>query len=135
MIFGNVIICDAVYTDRDSNKSVLAGVYSGNITLGMMPSVISVSLYAEYFPEKDSGSELEFQFFANGAHVGGATVELVAQEPGIVSMVVIPGLALPFTSPGKLEIRAAADGSEPTVILSKDVLSAATFPSASPPPS
>ena len=131
--FENTLICDVVYIDRMSNKAVLAGVYSGGVTLNEVPAIFRASIYSEYYPDVSGDLDLEFRVFVNGAHAGGAKMQIAGAVAGDVSVLVVPSFPIALSAPGTVVIKAFEPGKRSATILTKKV--ALTLPSASPPPS
>jgi hypothetical protein len=133
--FGNVVLCDVVYTDKDTNKAILAGVYSGDIRVGELPATFPAAIYAEYWPEKSGNISIDLMVFINGAQTGGAKMEVSEVERDAVSMLVVPSYQFAFEKSGTLELRASVDGADPAVILTKKLQLIRPTSTASSPPS
>ena len=117
--FGNVLLCDAVYVDRTSNKAVLAGVFSGDILVKELPVTFSAAIYAEYWPKRAGDISVDLMIFVNDIKIGGAKLEMSDVRIDGAAMLVVPSYQFVFEKTGTLEIHASVDGSAPVSILSK----------------
>lgn len=123
--FGTVLVCDNIYRDVDSNKIILAGVFSGTITVPQVPSLVRLSLYAEFFSKLSEEYSIDIQIFLGDKKHGGlkSRVSTFAQNsPSILST---PQFDLVVTKNITLIIKAIIDEGRPKVILKKSIAVAA----------
>ena len=131
--FGNALLCDAIYQDRITNKMVLAGVYSGSISLSEIPSAFNASLYSEYWPETIGLKEIDVQFLIGGDLIGGAKIALVIGDLSLPAILIVPNFHFAVQAPGQLVVQAVTSDGRTLSLFSKNVdLKSST---ASPPPS
>lgn len=119
---GIVALCDAVYKDEQSNKAILAGLYSGGIVLDQMPVEFRFSLYIEVFLPDSRDHEIDLQFFEGGKHRGGAMIQASAVDPSDPVTLIVPQVGLLIAKPTTFELRASLDGGKPSRLLRKAII-------------
>jgi len=130
---GTVAMCDAVYKDERTNKAILAGLYSGDVIAERFPIDLTVSFYVEVISDTGGTPEIEINFYMDGKHFMGASVDLRDTIAGVPAMLLLTGLSMRFEKPCRLEMKLCAEGSEAISILSKEITTRDLPPSASPP--
>ena len=118
---GNALLCDIVYHDRATNKVVLAGVFSGSISLGEVPAAFNASLYAEYWPSKLGPTEVDIQFLVNGELVGGAKIHIDVTDLESPAILIVPNYQFVIVASGEIVARAIVASGKTLPIFSKKI--------------
>jgi hypothetical protein len=130
-LFANIILCDNVYVDRESGKPVLAGVYSGDVTLTTVPARIRWSIYAEFLPPKSGSHKIDMKFFLDKKQVLGAMIEARDTIAGTPALLMVPQFELGVDKQGTFAVKVSANGGPITTLLRKQII--VRTPSAQPP--
>jgi hypothetical protein len=131
---GIIALCDNVYKDEETNKIIIAGLYSGDIFISGFPAELRLSCYAELFIDDEEIHEADFQFFVGGKRRGGALVQFSVADPRSPASILIPPFGLPIEQPSQIELRLSLDESGAVKVLSKSVNLRETGPTVSPQP-
>jgi hypothetical protein len=119
--FRNMILCDAVYVDKTTNKPVIAGVYFGDILLPSFPGVVRAAVYGEYIPDRDGNVDIELSVYVDGKRLGNGTIHLADAVSGRSTMLLVPDLGIVAEKPSVLLIKASIDGSRAVNVLTKHI--------------
>lgn len=123
--FQNTLACDAIYVDGQSQKLVLAGVYSGDLNFTEMPARVRLSFFMDMVPDADGNSRLDAQFFLDSKQIGGAIMELRGLQAGKSATVMIPHAEVEVHKPSRFRLKVAVDGARAVTVLDKQMLLAA----------
>lgn len=123
--FGTVLVCDNIYRDVDSNKIILAGVFSGTITVPLVPSLVRLSLYAEFFAKQADDYSVELQIFLGDKKYGGLKSKMMIAASTSPSILSTPQIDLIVDKNNTLIVKAIIDGGKPKVIFRKEIVVAA----------
>jgi len=132
--FGIVAMCDAAYKDERTNKSILAGVYSGDVASEQFPFELPVAFYVEITPTVGGSHSIELRFYIDGKHQMGGMVELRETIAGIPTTLIMPTMSISLERPCTLEVKFCAEGSRAVSILKKRITRPVLKPNASPLP-
>ena len=91
---GLVAICDAVYKDEQSNKPILAGVFSGDILVSAFPAELRVALYIEIQIPEPGPHEVDIQFHVGGKLLGGGKSQPTSAVKNETTMLLLQGVTL-----------------------------------------
>lgn len=119
--FGNCLLADNVYVDRDTNKVVVAGMYSGDIRMGALPSSINVSFYLECWIADSAEHEVDVKILLNGDQLGGVVIKIRSADPETPAVLASPVIHMSIQKEGALELRATADGGKSKRLLFKKI--------------
>lgn len=131
--FGAALLCDQIYVDESTKKIILAGVYSGDVTVPEYPAQFDAALFLEIFAENDEAIDLDIQLYVGKRLRGGARMRLGGFDHNTPATAIVPHMTIVAESPSPLEIRISCDGGKPTRVLRRNLLRAGS--TASPPPS
>jgi hypothetical protein len=118
-IFQNIILCDAVYIDRATNKAVIAGVYVGDVLLSSIPGNMKCSIYGEYIPDRDGQIDIELNILLDNKRVGGGKIHVPEAVAGRAAIFIVPDLPISVDKPSILSISASVEGSRAVNLLKK----------------
>lgn len=119
---GNVIICDTTYIDQESGKPIVAGIYSGDIIVNELPSMMEFDLYVEYWPDFEGERRISFKFKVDESEVASAPFVVPATHPlGSVAMLRAQRVQVIFEREGRLSVEASINEGESRTVLLKAV--------------
>lgn len=119
--FGFAALCDAVYRDEQSNKAILAGVYSGDVNVESLPFELRFGLYIEVTSPADGDHEIDLQFYINGKQIGGAKAGILATVKGKNAALLVPTFGILISDPASLEIKGVFEGGRAVSLLKKRI--------------
>lgn len=120
-LFGNTILCDNVYVDRESGKPILAGVFSGDIVLPSVPFRMRCSIYCVFMPPQSGAHRIEMKFFLDRKQVASATLEARDTIAGTPALLVVPQLEMGIDKQVRLQVMASANGGRVITLLRKQI--------------
>lgn len=118
--FGTTIICDNVYKDESTKKIVLAGVYAGSIVASAAPVVIRLTIYCEFWADKEGDHQLELRFYVGGKQFAGIKADLAGARPSEAAIVVSTPFDVTFSEPTTFEVRGIIAGGKPKLLLKRE---------------
>ena len=121
-LFGNIVLCDYAYVDRESSKAVLAGVFSGDILLPSLPARLRVSLYSEFLPPESGKHRIEIRIFLDKKLFARAESEVANTISGTPTIIILPQIEIGIDRPLTLRIKASVNGGRETTLVTKRIM-------------
>jgi len=111
MDIGAVIICDNVRQEING-KQILIGVYASDIIVNSKNSILPLSIWVEYTPDKAGDDSVHFRILYNARPVAGVQVNMHVKEAGKINGIATPAMPIQIHEPGQLAIEVSADGKQ-----------------------
>lgn len=117
----NLVICDDVRTEADSNKHILVGTYSGDF---LMPSIPATVLIASYFDCKvpDGKHQLEIKYSGPGKGQAVFQAEIEHPHGGGGATIVLQRIGVNFEKEGIFRISGRVPGGRWNRLVEKKVM-------------
>lgn len=121
-LFGHTILCDYVYVDRESQKPVLAGVFSGDMVVPVFPTQIRCSIYAELLPPKNGSHKIEMKLLLGKKQMAGAIIEVRDAIVGTPAQLIVPQFDMRIDEETTFVVNASTNGGRVITLLRKQII-------------
>lgn len=118
----NAVLCDDIRPERDTNKHILIGVFSGDLVVPEFPATLAPALYVEYWAQRKGKFEFSISYSWQGKNIVPIRGRLETLEEGVV-VLVLPQAVMEVSEPTRLEVSMTVGTDAPIALVSKKVIS------------
>jgi hypothetical protein len=133
--FSSILLCDEV-REEINHKRIVIGVYSGDVVVNNLPSIIGLSFYIEHHPKTAGKRQMKFTILLGDREIAQVGMEAEALVSGISSAIPFPKIQFPLEKEEEIKLEVSVDGGKRERLLTKRIRrgTVATSSSIVPPP-
>jgi len=119
--FGTVALCDQVYMDKDTGKTILAGMFSGDILTDRFPSMVPCAFYVEIRDLIETSPAATFEIVVGKKIWKRATTTIDTSDSKGPAILVFQAENLLFSEPSTIRLQAKIGSSKKITLMEKTV--------------
>lgn len=120
MSVGSAILCELIRPEANNKLSIL-GVFTSNVILESLPSVLGLAAYIEMVPHRLGKFDIEFKFILPNGSENELSSRVEVTAPGPIGLP-LPTLPMTLTEVGPLSLQVRVDQSEWHSVLERSIM-------------